>query len=68
MSITDGDGGSAFTSGTVTVSNVAPTLTETVVPSPVTEGTSTTISATATDPGDDPLTFVFDFGDGSPRS
>ncbi|MHB0979207.1 MAG: PKD domain-containing protein [Thermoleophilia bacterium] len=49
---------------TVTVTNAAPVV---VPPAPQTidEGDSASLSATATDPGSDPMTYVWDFGDGS---
>ncbi|MEA5551989.1 PKD domain-containing protein [Anabaena cylindrica UHCC 0172] len=49
---------------TVTVNNIAPTINNVTVESTIQEGTTSTFSATATDPGND-LTYSWNFGDGT---
>lgn len=62
--VRDGDGGEAVLEGEVLVRNVPPSL-QLVVRSPADEGAEVTVRAVATDPGDDALTYSFDFdGDG----
>jgi hypothetical protein len=65
--VTDGDGGEDTDSVVVTVNNVAPTIVSVTNNGPVGEGTSATISVTATDPGVlDVLQYEFDcLGDGN---
>ena len=60
--VTDGDGGSATGSTTVSVPNVAPTIHSIANSGPIDEGTSASINVTATDPAGayDPLTYAFD--------
>ena len=65
LTVTDNDGGINSDTLTVTVNNVAPTITELNSPLAMNEGDTATFSATATDPGDDSLTYVWNFGDGS---
>ncbi|WP_390847153.1 beta strand repeat-containing protein [Anabaena cylindrica] len=48
----------------VTVNNIAPTINNVTVESNIQEGTISTFSATATDPGND-LTYNWNFGDGT---
>jgi MYXO-CTERM domain-containing protein len=65
LTVTDDDGGSKSTSKTVTISNVAPTLTLTGDTSGE-AGDALTWVATVTDPGaDDTHTYAWTFGDGS---
>jgi hypothetical protein len=59
--VTDGDGGEDFdTTATVVVNNVAPTITNVTNSGPINEGSSATITVTATDPGADTLLYEFD--------
>ena len=60
--VTDDDGGSDQMTATITVVNVVPTITSLVVPAGD-EGDVLALSAAATDPGADALTFDWDFGD-----
>ncbi|MGC4030950.1 MAG: PKD domain-containing protein [Tepidisphaeraceae bacterium] len=55
--VTDKDGGTKSLTHTVTVANVAPSVALTDVPSTGLEGTAITVDSTATDPGDDSLTY-----------
>ena len=50
----------------VEVFNVAPTIDNLSLLGSVIEGAELTLQATASDPGDDVLTFIWDFGDNSP--
>lgn len=63
VTVTDQDG--AFVKGTATViiSNGAPSTPVITVSQPRQEGTPITFSASATDPGGDPLTYTWTFGD-----
>jgi len=65
ITATDDDGGSAVSTLGVVIGDVAPIITSLVVPGAV-EGDPVMLSATATDPGDDTLTYTWDLGDGSP--
>ncbi len=60
----DGDGGVTQDTRTVTVANLAPTLSGVSIPSTVYEGASTAMSVVASDAGSDTLTTTWDFGDG----
>ena len=66
---TDGAGVTAFSSASVTVSNMAPTAAA-GGPYTVTAGQPTTLSGSATDPGTADMTaglrYTWDFGDGTP--
>ncbi len=64
----DGDGGLTEEAHWVTVTNVAPTVDVPVVASTVNEGDIVSLSATATDPGGDVVSWTWDFGDGTPGS
>ena len=64
--IKDKDGDSNSYTTTITILNVAPTITAvTAVPDPVNEGSPTTVTVTATDPAgaNDPLSYQFDCDD-----
>ena len=64
--VNDGDGGSATKNIEVTVKNVPPTIEEFIfTPTEPNEGDSITFNATVFDPGDDTLTYEWDFGDES---
>lgn len=62
--VIDGDGGTATSNTTVTVTNVAPTLSATGVAS-IAEGQAYTLTLAATDPGADTISqWVINWGDG----
>ena len=65
VEVKDKDGGSTTEQRMVTVQNVAPVFTEFVLPSQGEQGVSMVFSVAATDPGDDTITYTFDFGDGT---
>lgn len=61
-----GTGGPAII--TITVTNLPPIATVSASPSSIPAGGSTQLSAIASDPDGDPLSFSWNFGDGSPVS
>ncbi|MBP7998732.1 MAG: DUF11 domain-containing protein [Chloroflexi bacterium] len=66
LTLTDDDTGSDTDSDTITVSNVAPTLSGVTATANVNEGSAVTLSGTITDPGTlDTFSLVVDWGDGS---
>lgn len=62
---TDDDGGRGSLQRSVSVRNPGPTITAVNVPGQGAEGTPMTLSASATDPNGDPLTYTWHTGDGS---
>jgi N-acetylneuraminic acid mutarotase/PKD repeat protein len=60
VTVTDDDGGSMTWSGQVIVSNLPPTITP-FGPFSVAEGSSLSVTASATDPGSDDLAFIWTF-------
>jgi hypothetical protein len=67
--VEDDDGGSDTIGATHIVNNVAPTITSmTDDPSSTNPGETVWFNSTATDPGDDTLTYTWDFGDGTPTA
>ncbi len=65
--VDDGDGGTDTATLGVTIANADPTVVTATVPTGD-EGSLVDFDATATDPGDDTLTYEWDFGDGSPAT
>ena len=65
VEIKDGDGGATMEQRMVIVQNVAPTFTEFALPSEGEQGVAIDFRVSATDPGDDTITYKFDFGDGT---
>ena len=68
LTVRDEDGASSSSTLDITVNNLAPTIIEIVGETNVNEGTEVVYSASATDPGDDTLTYSWDFGDGNTAS
>jgi uncharacterized repeat protein (TIGR01451 family) len=66
LTVTDDDGGVVAYTTTITVDNVAPSITKLTIPYIAHEGTSSLYKATAKDLGSDDLTFEWDFGDSTP--
>ena len=65
VEVKDGDGGLTMQQRMVTVQNVAPVFTEFSLPSGGEQGVAMKFYVSATDPGDDTVTYRFDFGDGT---
>ena len=65
VEIKDDDGGATMEQRMVTVQNVAPIFTEFALPSEGEQGVAMDFRVSATDPGDDTITYKFDFGDGT---
>ena len=67
LTATDDDGGVGTATETITVANVAPTLTNLAVTSPINENGAATLTGNILDPGTlDSFTVSVDWGDGSP--
>jgi PKD repeat protein len=64
--VTDDDGGVTTYTTTIDVNNLAPTLTQVIIPPSVDEGTSTMFTAEVSDDGSDDLTFTWEWGDMTP--
>ena len=67
LTVTDGNGGSATSQATVTITNVAPNNVEAGNTALINEGTRFTFAGSAQDPGTDVLTFCWNYGDGTPQ-
>ena len=65
VEVMDDDGGVTMEQRMVTVQNVAPIFTEFALPSQGEQGVALEFTIAATDPGDDTITYTFDFGDGT---
>ncbi len=63
--VTDNDGAIARDTVEVTVNNVAPIIESLTGDTEINEGDTVSFNAIATDPGDDTITYIWDFGDGS---
>ena len=63
LKVLDNDGGESESTLTVRVDNVAPTITNVAGEININEGATATFSATATDKGNDTLTYTWNFGD-----
>lgn len=66
LTVIDDDGGFGTDTLTVTVNNVAPTaaIDSVTAPDPIEPGDMISFNGSATDPGEDTLTFEWNFGDG----
>ena len=62
----DDDGGSSSDSASAVIANLPPVISQLDIPSSAIEGQQVSVTATASDSGSDPLSFTWDFGDGSP--
>ena len=65
ITVTDSDGASTKSEIEVAIANTAPVIESLTGDSSVNEGDTATFNAIATDPGDDTITYIWDFGDGS---
>ena len=65
LTVTDDDGGEDIATGQITVGNVAPRILTLEGDFAGSEGDDFAYVASASDPGDDTLTFTWDFGDDS---
>ncbi len=61
LTVTDDDGGESTTTSTVTVNNLAPSITNINIPANIDEGSSMAFVASAEDQGSDDLTFTWKF-------
>jgi PKD repeat protein len=61
LTVTDDDGGTTIYTTTVTIDNVAPSITQIAFPSSGDEGSPSSYQATSTDPGSDDLIFTWEF-------
>jgi PKD repeat protein len=66
VTVEDDAGGSMTSERAVTVRNVAPTAGMIVAPATVQANEAVSFKVTASDPGDDALTYAWDFGDDTP--
>ncbi len=64
VTVQDDDGAETTATIEVTVANVAPSLADISAPQSIEEGLQADFAAQAQDPGDDTVTFEWDFGDG----
>ena len=65
LTVTDNDGASSSNSLTITVNNNPPVITELTGDTEINEGETTNFSAEASDPNNDELTYIWDFGNDS---
>jgi predicted GH43/DUF377 family glycosyl hydrolase len=61
LTVSDDDGGSSSVSTTISINNVAPSITGIILPDTIYEGDSVIFEASATDMGSDDLTFNWNF-------
>lgn len=66
VTVEDDAGGTMTSERAISVRNVAPTVGPIDAPAAATADDAVAFTASATDPGDDALTYTWDFGDGTP--
>ncbi|WP_425428931.1 PKD domain-containing protein, partial [Aphanothece hegewaldii] len=68
LTVTDQYGASTTQTLALTINNLAPTITQVQGNTNLNEGETASFSAIATDPGNDPITYIWNFSDGSQPS
>jgi PKD repeat protein len=67
LTVSDDGAAASTASAIITVNNLPPSIVQVSIPSgPHDEGSAALFSVQASDPGDDTLSYLWDFGDGSP--
>lgn len=68
LTVTDDDGGEATYSTTVSINNIAPSISQITIPTTIDEGSLTSYQVTASDPGSDDITINWNFEHGPVKS
>ena len=67
LTVSDDGAAASTSSAIITVNNLSPSIVQASIPSgPHNEGSAALFSVQASDPGADTLSYLWDFGDGSP--